>query len=427
MTLTPEQEERGRRNFLRALAGTPAVLALGASAALRGPVKGGPVRLGYIGVGSQGRTMLEQADPSVADVRALCDVNPGRLARADADRARQGRPPIRHYEDWREMLQKEDLEAVVIALPLSAHAEVTVACLEAGRHVLCEKMMAWDVAGAERMRDAAQKARRVLEIGYQRFYNPIYQAAYDGIVKTGALGDVYHARLLWHRNGNWRRSEEPPSPDFDPSRWGYPTFEHLLNWRLYWRYSRGLLAELGSHQLAVANWFFGATPQAVVSTGGVHRYKDGREVPDHVYSTFEYPGGRTALFTTVESNAFENVYEMYMGTKGTLILRAEGEALLFDEGDRAAATAVETAGKGSGPALDASETRTADAAGRSVGAGRQQASPRAQAYYQELKEFCSAVRVGTPLRCGPERALASARTCLAAVEATDKKTRVTLA
>ena len=80
----------------------------------------------------------------------------------------------------------------------------------------------------------------MLEIGYQRFYNPVYQAAYDGIVKAGVLGDVYHARLVWHRNGNWRRKPRSRRRDYDPSRWGYPDFEHLINWRLYWRYSKGL-------------------------------------------------------------------------------------------------------------------------------------------------------------------------------------------
>ena len=57
----------------------------------------------------------------------------------------------------------------------------------------------------------------VLEIGYQRNHNPMYQAAYEGIVKAGVLGDIYHVRLAWHRNGNWRRKAELPSPDYDPS------------------------------------------------------------------------------------------------------------------------------------------------------------------------------------------------------------------
>src|SRR5262249_54728010 len=150
-----------------------------------------------------------------------------------------------HYSDWKEMLAKEDLEAVVMAPPLWMHEPIAVGCLEAGKHVLCEKMMAWDTEQCEQMRQAARKAGRVLEIGYQRNYNPMYQATYDGIVKAGVLGEVYHARLVWHRNGNWRRQGEPPSKDYDASQWGYPSFDHLLNWRLYWRYSKGLLAELG--------------------------------------------------------------------------------------------------------------------------------------------------------------------------------------
>ena len=122
--------------------------------------------------------------------------------------AKRGATPARHYAEWREMLQKEDLEAVIIALPLWLHADVTVACLEAG-NVLCEKMMAWDVAGCERMLQASERTGRLLEIGYQRQYNPVYQAAYEGIVRSGQLGDVYHARLVWHCNANWRRNRGP--------------------------------------------------------------------------------------------------------------------------------------------------------------------------------------------------------------------------
>src|SRR4029450_901337 len=87
MSLTPEQQELGRRNFMRVLAGTPAVAALAAAAALKGPVRGGPVRLGFIGVGGQGRTLLEQTDPQFAEIVAICDINPLQLAKADASLA----------------------------------------------------------------------------------------------------------------------------------------------------------------------------------------------------------------------------------------------------------------------------------------------------------------------------------------------------
>ena len=235
MILTPEQRAIGRRNFLKAVAGTPALATLGAVSAMQGPVRGGPVRLGVIGVGGQGRALLGRVNPAFGEVKAIADINPASLAKADEVLATRKQSPATHYVEWKEMLEKENIEAVVVAVPLWAHADVVVPCLEAGKHVLCEKMMAWDVAGCLRMMAAAEKANRVLEIGYQRNYNPVYQAAYDGIIKRELLGDVYHSRFAWHRNGNWRRAGGPPSPDYDPSRWGYPTFEHLWNWRLYWQ------------------------------------------------------------------------------------------------------------------------------------------------------------------------------------------------
>ena len=427
MNLTPEQQELGRRNFLRVLAGTPALAGLGAAAALRGPVPGGPVRLGYIGLGAQGRLLLEQTEPRAAVAVALCDINPLSLEKADAALARGGKPPARHYAGWKEMIEKERLEAVVIASPLSTHADLAAGCMEAGLHVLCEKMMGWDEAACRRMAQTAERTRRTLEIGHQRCYNPIYRAAYEGIVKPGLLGEVYHARLVWHRNASWRRKAELPSPDYDPAPWGYPSFDHLINWRLYKRYSRGHMAELASHMVAITDWFFGAQAEAAIGSGGVFRFDDGREVPDHTYVTFDYPGGRNAVFTSIESNAFDNYYEAYYGTKGTLVLRGEVEADLFEEGKRAAAaqpTSVAVAAR-SAPAGAASESRAADAAGgASPGAAAASGADRLQAYRLEVSGFCGAVRTGAPLQCGPALALSSARACIAGFEAIEKKARI---
>ena len=427
MNLTPEQQALGRRNFLRVLAGTPALAGLGAAAAMKGPVRGGPVRLGIIGLGGQGRLLLEQTDPRYAEIVALCDINPAQLVKADDSLVKTGRQPVKHYADWKDLVQKERLEGVVIASPLFTHADISVGCMEAGLHVLCEKMMGWEPAACARMTEAARRTRRVLEIGHQRYYNPIYQASYDGIVKAGLLGEVYHARLVWHRNGSWRRKADLPSPDYTPAPWGYPTFDHLINWRLYKQYSRGHMAELASHMVAITDWFFGATAEAALGSGGVYRFPESREVPDHTYVTLEYPGGRTALFTSIESNAFDDYYEAYYGTKGTLILKGEVEAYLFEEGARAGeakATGVAVAPK-AGPVGSASESRAADAAGTGKGVGAASGGvDRLAAYRYEIDGFCGAVRTGAPLKCGPERAAASARACIAGFEAIEKKARI---
>jgi predicted dehydrogenase len=428
MNLTAEQQAAGRRNFLKALAGTPAVAALGLTSYLRGPLPGGPVRIGLIGLGGQGRAQLAAAAslPQFVDIRAICDINPAQFAAADKAIADNKLPAARHYADWRELIQKEDVEAVLMAPPLWAHADLAVGCMDAGKHVLCEKMMAWDPESCERMIAASHKNNRVLEIGYQRFYSPLYQAAYEGLVKPGLLGDIYHVRLAWHRNGNWRRQGKPPSADFDASQWGYPTFEHLLNWRLYRKYSRGLFAELGSHQLSVTNWFLGSAPTHVTASGGVFRFKDGRESCDHVYGTFEYPDGRTAVFSSVESNAFDNYYEMFLGTKGTLILSAETEAMFFEEGSSGARTTVEVT-SGRGPALESTETQPGNRPGAATGtATTPERFDRRTSTRLEVQAFAAAIRSRRPLNCGPEAAMKSARACIQADESVFRQARLTV-
>src|SRR5262249_35570225 len=126
MNLTPEQKALGRRNFLKALAGTPALAALGATAAWKGPIAGGPVKAAVIGTGDEGRVLLAQCRKEFIDLRALCDINPKHLERAAEGLVKSGWPSPRRYQDWREMLQKEAVEAVLIATPLWTHADIAV-------------------------------------------------------------------------------------------------------------------------------------------------------------------------------------------------------------------------------------------------------------------------------------------------------------
>ena len=93
------------------------------------------------------------------------------------------------------LAEEKNLDAVLIATPDFWHARHTVACLEAGLHVLCEKMMARDVEGLRRMLETGRRTGRLLEIGHQRHYNPVFLAAYEGIIKPGLLGEIYYSRL----------------------------------------------------------------------------------------------------------------------------------------------------------------------------------------------------------------------------------------
>jgi len=429
MNLTPGQKQIGRRNFMKAIAGTPALAALAGAAATAGPKRGGPVRAALIGAGGEGKVLLKQAPKNWVDIRAICDINMNHATGAADGLAKLGWAKPKAYEDLKQMLEKEDLEAVIIAVPLFAHADVTVACLEAGKHVLCEKMMAWDVPSCQRMIDAASKNKRVLEIGYQRMYNPGYQAAYEGIIKKGVLGDIHYIRTYWHRNTDWRRKVEATPASLDPSKFGYADLEHLFNWRLYKKHSRGLLAELGSHQLSVANWVYGATPEAVYASSSLSKDKQdkGREVPDHVFATFEYPGGRTATFTSVETNEHDEYSEEILGTKGMLVFKKESEMYLLPEAD-AKAVSLEVTPRGANAIIDASESRAADAGNRTVKTegGPDSVFERVVGYTNEIAGFCSAVRMGTPLRCGPEKALGSAAACIRAFESHDQRQRLAM-
>ena len=152
------------------------------------------------------------------------------------------------------MLERKDLDAVVVATPLSLHAEHVVASLESGRHIYGEKSMGHTIEHCDRIVAAVRRTGKHFQIGHQYRYAPWFQEAMRRI-REGEIGRVMHVYGYWHRNSNWRR----PVPD--------PKFERLINWRLYREYSGGLAAELGSHQIDIANWVFGAPPESVIASG----------------------------------------------------------------------------------------------------------------------------------------------------------------
>lgn len=409
--LTEEQMRIGRRNFLRAIAALPALGAFAWSASRSER----PLAVAVIGAGVQGRRLMERSPTALLRYVAVADILPANRERALATARRIHDIQPDAYESYEDVLRRDDIQAVVVATPLRMHAPIALDALRAGKHVYCEAMMAYSGQQCDALAEALAASGCVLQIGHQRRCNEIYRHAIE-IVRSGMLGDILHIRAQWHRNDDWRRAASDDG--FDPSSWGYETREHLNNWRLIAKHSQGLMAEFGSHQIDVVNWITRSAPTAAVGSGGTYRYRDEREVEDHVFAVLEYPTNVTLTYSAILSNAFEGRYEQIMGTRGTLILRNESDAFLFTE-DPSHSRAPDGAGEWEleSPTLDEA---AAPASAESI------ADARPRSYRDSLRAFVHAIRTGEPPPCGVGDGRAATIAALTANEAIRTKRRVEL-
>lgn len=393
-----------RRDFLKGSAAAAATVAVfGAQRAQaeepaqKSPEE--PIRAGIIGTGAQGTFLLSNAVkvPGV-EIVACCDIYEPHL-----EKSLILAPDAEPYLDYRRLLDRKDIQAVIIATPLHLHAQMSIDAMDAGKHVFCEKMMAYSIEQAKAMARKQRETGKVLQLGHQRRVNSTYRHAYRMLNVDKVCGRVTQVRAQWHRNGSWRRAV----PD--------KSLEKQLNWRLYREYSQGLMAELGSHQIDAVNWFLNALPVSVMASGGIDYWKDGRTVYDNISVIYEYPGGIRCTYTCITTNEHEAYYEMYMGDEGTLVVTPE-KGLLFREPKAEqlvwAPMAHKDESKGKEAiVLDAGATRRAR-----EGTGQEEIKTDASQddYYVELEEFFQSVRTGKKPASDPESALQSCVTCLMA-------------
>ena len=403
MQLTPEQEQLGKENFNEAVSFTRRSFLVGAAAAVPtlgaayfgySAIQGSPVKVGFIGSGDEGSVLLTQHPKEYMEIVAVADLRAKNRVRAlngDGNELRIGLIKKLGHEkamkvdlcrDHKEMLKKHpEIEAVVIAVPLVQHAQVAIDCLKAGKHVLTEKLMAHKVIECKEMIRVARQEKKLLAVGHQRHYNVAYDNA-NALIQTGLLGDLKFIRAQWHRNNSypgsdsWRpggytdesferkfetditeleaRAQEKnlSIDEFLAQDFGYPSMQRLINWRLYNDTGGGLMAELGSHQLDAASIFLGKVkPIACMGYGGKNYYGvkgigtpdqqgDDRDVDDHVYMTFEFPGKNygqdkndvcIVTYSSINTNRSEPYGETVFGSRGTLIMKEELETILFKE------------------------------------------------------------------------------------------------
>ena len=315
-----QDQDVSRRDFVKAAGVASAVAAAipavhGAPAVQKVRAANDQVQYGIIGTGSRGSYLLKHLK-SIDSGRcvAVCDI--------DEEHLNNGYNTIgnnpKKFKDYRELLAQKDVEAVFCTTPLFVHYGVTTDALEAGKHVFCEKCLVFKPEEVHGLRALyAKHPKQVLQTGLQRRYSYFYQTVKD-MVDKGILGNVMHIHAQWHRN-----MINKPSSLWTMKPGGE---SNIANWRVFRSMSGGLTAELTSHQVDVADWMFGSSPEFVQGFGSLDILKDGRNVYDNVQLLYRYPGGRQMTYSAISTNSFLPYFngqraemgEIIMGTDGTV-------------------------------------------------------------------------------------------------------------
>ena len=329
------QNGLNRRDFMRSTAAIGAGLFVSGGALGQTGANKDTLNVALIGAGEQGQVLSDAIlrlgrDSGIRFV-AVCDiweqVNLRRVSRRlDAYKAfgHKGTP----YVDYKEMLDtEEDLDAVIVATPDFWHAEHTIAALEKGCHVYCEKEMSNTIEDARRMVEAARKSGKLLQIGHQRRSNPRYLHCYDKYIREAQL-----LGRITTINGQWNRSRSscedlgwPDGTAIDEAvlnKFGFKDMHQFRNWRWFKGLGGGPIVDLGSHQIDIYSWFLDAQPTSVMASGGID-YWSGHEWYDNVMAIYEYKtklGPVRAFYQTLTTNSANGYFESFMGDKGTLVI-----------------------------------------------------------------------------------------------------------
>ena len=328
-----------RREFVQSAAAVGAGLLVASRGLAQAPspaaaAGGDLIEVALLGAGTQGRVLMNDClgIPGVR-LRAVCDIwsysqrYASRSLKSQYKRAGHAdwAEAVATYDDYRVMLEKEpDLDAVIVATPDFWHAEHSIACMKAGKHVYCEKEMTNDLATAAAMVKASAETGRLLQIGHQRRSNPIYQQALKMLREDRICGRLTTCYGQWNRGVQpkltWPQEYEIPAETLKAS--GFESMEHFRNWRWYRRYSAGPIADLGSHQIDIFSWFLGADPRRVMAMGDTEYFTD-REWHSDVLCTYEYKtaeGSARAFYQVLNTNSYGHYFERFAGDGGALTL-----------------------------------------------------------------------------------------------------------
>jgi predicted dehydrogenase len=316
-----------RREFIgaTAVAGAGLMLASGTKVFGQAKAPGGKLNVALIGFGAQGRVLLESL-LKIDSINLVAIVDVWEYARTYGERYldKMG-VKVNAYENYEDLLANEkDLQAVVVAVPDFWHAPITNACLKAGLHVYCEKMMSNTIEGARSMVQTMRETGKLLQIGHQRRSNPRYLFALNRLVRDAKIcGRLTAAQAQWNRavtdDFGWPKKALIPQEQL--AKYGFKDMHQFRNWRWFKGLGGGPLSDLGAHQIDIFNWWFGMTPKSVIASGGVDYYTT-HEWYDNAMVIYEFPlpEGVARAFYQVQTttSAGGGYFEMFMGDEGAL-------------------------------------------------------------------------------------------------------------
>jgi predicted dehydrogenase len=330
-----------RRQFARNLAAAGAVTALSSSRVLGANNR---IRLGFIGLGNRGDQVLDAFLPHKdADIVALCDLNQD-YTRWAASKTRGITPQqTTRYQD---LLDRKDIDAVVISTPDHWHALQTIHACQAEKDVYVEKPLSLRIHEGSAMVKAVRKYQRICQVGIHRRSIPVCREAAD-LVRTGAIGKVTAARAF-HIQNEWplgidNPPDTTPPADFNWDAWLGPAPQVPYNpnrtfyrFRWFYDYSGGQVTNFGVHYLDFIHWALDTNaPSRVTALGGKFSgMQDNREIPDTLEAIWEYPGNTLVTFSQFNATAapwsLPGCEVELRGTLGTLYLFGNGYQIIPD-------------------------------------------------------------------------------------------------
>ena len=292
------------------------------------------IRVALIGAGGMGSADAESSQqvPGV-ELVAVSDIYEGRLTRAKERWGKQ----LFTTRDYREVLARPDIDAVLIATPDHWHAKISTDAMNAGKDVYCEKPMVQRVDDGRGVVETQKKTSRIMQVGSQRVSSIVYKKAQE-LMRAGAIGELNMVEAWWDRNdaiGAWQYSIPP---DASPANIDWDTFlgrapkvpfepVRLFRCRNYRDYGTGVAGDLFVHLFSGMHFVTGAIgPTRVFATGGLRFWKDGRDVPDVFLGLYDYPATdrhpafNLALRVNFVSGAGDNSGFRFVGSEGILTL-----------------------------------------------------------------------------------------------------------